>query len=249
MANGGSATESASRVHWRIQLTGYLMFFGLMAMLALLLVRGYAEFGDPWMLALLAIAAYLAADLLSGIVHFLADNFGSPETPFIGPGFVLPFRQHHDDPMEIVRHGFFEANGNNALVCLLVLVPVVLLVPVTASRAGYFTGAFTLVMLLAVFLTNQVHKWAHMEAPPRPVPWLQRAGVIVSKSHHDRHHRHPHNTHYCITVGVWNPIFERWQIFDRLERLIRRWVPGTDPRRRVEQEMAEVRMVASRSKD
>lgn len=160
MANGGSATESASRAHWRIQLTGYLIFFGLMAMLALLLVRGYAEFGDPWMLALLAIAAYLAADLLSGIVRFLADNFGSPETPFIGPGFVLPFRQHHD-----------------------------------------------------------------------------------------RHHRHPHNAHYCITVGVWNPIFERWQIFDRLERLIRRWVPGTDPRRRVEQEMAEVRMVASRSRD
>lgn len=236
--SSGSA-DSASPAHRRIQVVGYLAFFGLMALLAGLLVRGYAAFGTPWLLVAVAVAAYLTADLLSGIVHFLADNFGSPDAPFIGPAFVMPFRLHHTDPMGIVRHGFFATNGNNALVCLPVLVPVALFAPLTTSRWGYALGVFTFVMLFAVLLTNQVHKWAHMDEAPRGVRWLQGTGLIISKAHHDVHHTRPHNTYYCIAIGAWNPVLERWQVFERLERLIRRWVPGTDPRLRVEQELVQ----------
>lgn len=223
----------------RVQFVGYLVFFGLMVLLAASLVRAYPAFGNPWLVVLMVVAGYAAADLASGIVHFLADNFGSPDTPFIGPGFVLPFRQHHVDPLGITRHGFFAANGNNALVCLPVLIPVVLFTPVTETRGGYLAGVFTFVMLFAVFLTNQTHKWAHMAKVPAPVRWMQHAGLILSTPHHDIHHTRPYNTHYCITVGVWNPLFERFDLFDRLERAIRRWVPGTDPRMRVQQEADE----------
>ncbi len=231
-----------------IQGVGYLLFFGLMAVLALWLVRGYTALGNGWLVVVIAVTGYLAADLASGIVHFLADNFGSPDTPVVGPGFVLPFRQHHDDPTGIVQHGFFATNGNNVLVCLPVLLPVMLLVPITTSPAGYLAGVFTFVMLAAVFLTNQTHKWAHMDIDqvPRPVRWLQRAGLVLSKTHHEVHHQRPYNTYYCITVGVWNPVFDRFRIFDRLERLIRRWVPGTDPRSRVEQDMEQDMATAMR---
>lgn len=239
MLNPDEITQDAPRGLRRVQFVGYIVFFVLMATLAGQLTLSFSELGNSWLVLLVVLAAYLAADLASGIVHFLADNFGAPDTPFLGQGFVLPFRQHHVDPLGITRHGFFAANGNNALVCLPMLVPVVIFVPVTTSTIGYASGVFTFVMLLAVFLTNQTHKWAHMEVVPRPIRWLQDAGIILSKSHHDIHHKSPFNTHYCITVGAWNSLFERLGLFDRLERLIRRSVPSADPRTRVEQDALE----------
>jgi plasmanylethanolamine desaturase len=236
LLNPDEITKDAPPMLRRVQFVGYITFFALMAVLAGQVTRSYSELGNPWLVVLVAIAGYLAADLASGIVHFLADNFGSPDTPFLGQGFVLPFRQHHVDPLGITRHGFFAANGNNALVCLPVLIPVVAFVPVTTSTVGYASGVFTFVMLFAVFLTNQTHKWAHMEVVPRPIRWLQDAGIILSKSHHDIHHKSPFNTHYCITVGAWNSLFERLGLFDRLERLLRRSFPALDPRTRVEQD-------------
>jgi len=239
LLNPDEITKNAPRALRLVQFLGYIAFFVLMAMLAGQAALNFSELGNSWLMLLVALAGYLAADLASGMVHFLADNFGSPETPFLGQAFVLPFRQHHVDPLGITRHGFFAANGNNALVCLPVLIPVAVFVPVTTSTAGYAVGVFTFVMLLAVFLTNQTHKWAHMEVAPRPIRWLQDAGIILSKSHHDIHHKSPFNTHYCITVGAWNSLFERLGLFDRLERLIRRSVPGIDARTRVEQDALE----------
>ena len=42
------------------------------------------DFGDLWLVPILAVLAYLAADFLSGFVHFLADNFGSVDP--LAPG-------------------------------------------------------------------------------------------------------------------------------------------------------------------
>jgi sterol desaturase/sphingolipid hydroxylase (fatty acid hydroxylase superfamily) len=89
---------------------------------------------------------------------------------------------------------------------------------------------------LAVFLTNQFHKWAHMEAPPSLALWLQRRGLILSKDHHYIHHASPYDTYYCITVGVWNPVLDQMRFFERTERLLRRVIPGADSRLRVERE-------------
>ena len=245
MLDPDEVTKDAPRALRVVQFAGYLVFFGLMGWLAISIIRGYSANGTWWVVALSVILGYLVADLLSGIVHFLADNFGSPDTPFVGQGFVLPFRQHHVDPMGITRHGFFIANGNNALVCLPVLVPVAMFVPIGSSAVGYAAGVFAFVMLLAVFLTNQTHKWAHMETVPRPIRWMQNAGLILSKSHHDIHHVRPYNTHYCITVGAWNSLFEKYRVFDHSERLIRRWVPGIENAPRVEQEVdAELLLIA-----
>ncbi len=41
------------------------------------------DFGDLWLAPILAVLAYLAADFLSGFVHFLANNSG--HRPLLGP--------------------------------------------------------------------------------------------------------------------------------------------------------------------
>jgi len=73
-----------------LELVRILAFFVLAFLVGADIYAGMANFGYRWLLPVLAVVAYLAADLLSGFVHFLADTFGSAEMPVIGPNFWNP---------------------------------------------------------------------------------------------------------------------------------------------------------------
>jgi hypothetical protein len=225
-----------SRGHYLLEVFGILSFVLLIVLIGAEVYRGMINFGDLWLVPILAVLAYLVADFLSGFVHFLADSFGSYETPILGPNFVQPFREHHIDPKGIVGNDFVDANGNNSLASLPFMLIVWVIVPLETWYYGYLFGTFFVFMCLAAFLTNQFHKWAHMDTPPAFVGWLQERGVILSREHHDIHHESPYDTYYCITAGFWNPLLDRTRFFERAERLIRRSVPGTDPELRSERE-------------
>ena len=68
-----------------------------------------------WVVPVMPLAAWITADFVTGVVHFLADTFGSPETPCLGPMFVRPFREHHDDPEAIFLQGWlaFDAGADD----------------------------------------------------------------------------------------------------------------------------------------
>jgi len=225
-----------SRGHYLLEIFGILCFALLALLIAVELYGGVLRFGDLWLAPILLVLAYLAADFLSGFVHFLADNFGSYNTPILGPNFIEPFREHHVDPKGIVGNDFVDANGNNSLATLPFMIFVWIVVPLETWYYGYLFGTFFLFLCLAAFLTNQFHKWAHMDEPPALVGWLQARGVILSQEHHDIHHESPYDTYYCITAGFWNPLLDRIRFYERTERLIRRSVPGTDPMLRSERE-------------
>jgi ubiquitin-conjugating enzyme E2 variant len=83
-------------------------------------------------------------------------------------------------------------------------------------------------------LTNQIHKWAHVDGVPAPVRWLQGLGVVLGCQDHARHHAHPYDVRYCITTGWCNRPLEAIGFFRRLERAITRLtgaVPRSDDRR------------------
>ncbi|CAO2209924.1 unnamed protein product [Urochloa humidicola] len=64
--------------------------------------------------------------------------------------------------------------------------------------------------------------WAH-ETPARLPPGvaaLQRAGVLVSRSRHARHHRPPYNTSYSTVSGMWNGVLDRYKVFEAVEKVI-----------------------------
>lgn len=230
------ACPETSRGHYILELLGIVAFFVLALLIGVDIYSGMANFGYVWLLSLIVLLAYLAADFISGFVHFLADNFGSPEMPVIGPEFISGFREHHVDPAGIVAHDFIDTNGNNSLVSLPFMLLVWLVVPIETTAGGYLFATFSLLLCLAVFLTNQFHKWAHIADPPAMAAWLQRRGVILSREHHNIHHASPYDTYYCITVGFWNPLLDQTRFFERTERLLRSVLPGTDPRLRVERE-------------
>ena len=158
----------------------------------------------PLMIAALAVGL-LAADLFSGIVHFLFDQYGSPQTPVIGRKFVAPFRDHHADPLAMTHGDFIGINSDNLLICLPVMGLTLALADVDAHP---YTGLFVLALVAGAAMTNQIHKWAHMPAVPKSVQFAQRHGLILGVDHHDCHHRAPYDRHYCITFGRLDAVLD-----------------------------------------
>jgi plasmanylethanolamine desaturase len=151
----------------------------------------------------LVVCAYVCADFLSGLVHLLFDTVGSPDTPVIGPKFIKPFRDHHDDPFAMTRGDFVAVNADNFFVCLPVLTPAVVLLDV---RDHPYIASFLLALMVPVLMTNQIHKWTHVPQAPRLVRVLQARGIVLSNDHHDVHHAEPRNRNYCITWGAMDRV-------------------------------------------
>lgn len=180
-----------------------------------------------WYLPLVLVAAWVLSDLASGVVHWIADSWGSQQTPVVGPRFLRPFRVHHVDPEDILRRGFVGLNGDVAIITLPILLAV-FAIPLTGGFGS--VAALFIVSLSAVGLpTNQVHQWAHMPNPPRFIAWLQNRGFILSREEHVRHHTSPYAMNYCITNGWCNRALTKIDFFPRLESVITR-VTGAVPR-------------------
>jgi plasmanylethanolamine desaturase len=170
-------------------------------------VAGRFSWQIGMLIVLLVVVAYAVADLASGVVHFLLDNFGSPDTPVIGQKFVKPFRDHHTDPMAMTHGDFIAVNADNVFVCLPVLIPVFFLLDVGKHP---FVGVFLVALVSGVIMTNQLHKWAHMPTVPRLVAAAQRSGVVLSKEHHSLHHSGGYDSNYCITWGHLDVLLNRF---------------------------------------
>ena len=180
-----------------------------------------------WWLPLAVAGAALAADFVSGLVHWFADTWGSESMPLLGRRFVRPFRVHHVNPDDLLRRSFVDCNGDVAMLTIPVLACAAS-IPLATDWQGL--GAVFLVTFCAATLpTNQIHQWAHMTEPPRWVARLQRWGVILSCQEHLGHHTAPFATNYCIASGWCNRALAAIDFFPRLERLVSR-TTGLRPR-------------------
>lgn len=171
------------------------------------------------LLTLLAsgVVGWLLADLLSGLVHWAGDTLGSERTPVLGPSFIAPFREHHDDPQAMVAHGTVELVGSTALLALPSLVPVTHLVAFEGRGALRLAlGGVLLATLLGVVVTNLVHRWAHMDRPPAVAALLQRTGLILTPARHERHHTAPFDGWFCISSGLLDGLLMRIGLWERL---------------------------------
>jgi ubiquitin-conjugating enzyme E2 variant len=212
----GSLREGYSRAVRRFEIASILAYVLAMGALACRFAPRLST--NPWLALIAFMLGYLAADFVSGFVHWAADTWGTPEWPLIGKALIRPFREHHVDQKEITRHDFIETNGNNCFISLFAVVGACFVGP--ESPTGLFTGVFVFSLCAWVLGTNQFHKWAHLDAPPPFVAWLQRINVVLPPDHHRIHHSAPFAKYYCITVGWLNEPLYRLRFFKVMERLV-----------------------------
>ncbi len=179
----------------------------------------YIRAGVGLAMLLGAVTGYLLADLIAGMVHWIADRFFDPKTPLLGPMLIAPFREHHTDALGITRHDFFEVSGNNALITI-PLVGLIFLLPEPATFSMFFLIAHLFSLSLALVATNQFHRWAHTPSPPPFAKRLHAWGLILTPRAHAQHHRRGHDRAYCVTSGWLNPLLDRARIFERIEQLV-----------------------------
>lgn len=202
--------------------TTYL--FPLLAALALYLsAQSLVQNAWSWAILPLFFVGLLGSDLTSGFFHWFFDNYGSPQTPLFGQTIEL-FRVHHDLPKDICNSNFVFTVGH---VCLYAapmyaaaiaghyLLQTTVLAPFYAMAMLIFS-----VGLLFLVLTNQFHKWAHLDERPQWLQFLQQKRLILEPNHHETHHTAPFDSYYCITTGWLNPLLSKIQFFKRLERLL-----------------------------
>lgn len=209
------------RGHRALEITSIILLFAALIAIGARTVEAVSveEPVNRWPLGISLVGGFLLADFLSGVAHWAGDTVGDERTPLIGRNFVTPFRMHHVDPKDITRHDFIETNGNSSIASLPALGFLLLVMPRQANLFHYLCLMLA-VAALFVFCTNQFHKWAHADAPPQWVRWLQRSGVILSPQHHAIHHAAPHDKYYCITVGWMNPLLTRIGFFRGCEAVV-----------------------------
>lgn len=229
--------EKPTRFHW-LHVVSTLTFLAfaivLFADFATLLQNAVGS--TPLVIALMVtpIIGYILADFASGFVHFMGDTFGNARTPIIGKAFIFPFREHHVDPKAMTRHHFFVTNGNNCLVSL----PVMALMhwPLFGWALGrpWLALVFStlLFLVMSVFFTNQIHKWAHEDNPNAIARWLQKHGVILAPTRHKLHHTPPFRSDYCITTGWLNPLLRKTHFFPLAKKILSKvpFMPKADER-------------------
>jgi ubiquitin-conjugating enzyme E2 variant len=154
----------------------------------------------------------------------MGDTWGSTEMPILGKALVRPFREHHVDQKAITRHDYIETNGNN---CLISIPTALICVLTPLDVSGFESLAVFMVvslgsMIFWVMMTNQFHKWAHLEEDEIPA-WLkvlQRMHMVLPPAHHQIHHAAPFDTYYSITTGWLNWPLAKIGFYRHAERLV-----------------------------
>ena len=227
---GLGAAGGAGPIHGLLELSATMLFPFLFVSALLLSYRGLSEAGWEWLAPLGAVAGLVCGDFVTGLVHWAADTYGGERTPVIGRSLVKPFRAHHARPQEICEHGIVETVGNTCILAAPLLALFVFVLTRGETSAATAFALFAAVVTVGVTVaTNQFHKWAHLQRPPRPVRLLQRARLILTPEHHRTHHTAPFESSYAITNGWVNPLLNRVRFFRRLEGALRAF--GIEPSR------------------
>ena len=160
---------------------------------------------------LLRIAAtVLAADFVTGFIHWLEDAYVREDTPLIGRHVARPNIVHHHYPRYMTRHSWWQSSAD------------LLAVSAVLVLAAWLLGALCWEVWLFAILTanaNEFHKWEHRSRKEngRIISFFQDVRLLQNAKHHARHHTDPKNSHYCTITNVLNPMLDGARLWDGFE--------------------------------
>ena len=162
------------------------------------------------------VTTVLAADFVSGFVHWAEDAYARRDTPVIGKLIANANIEHHKKPRAFIERNWFESSWD--------LLAVGTLVIAAAWAMHALTWQVWLFVLIAIN-ANQIHKWAHRN--PREngvlVTFLQKIRLLQTQRHHAHHHSGQKDSHYCSVTNVLNPVLDTlhvWKTFERINEMV-----------------------------
>jgi hypothetical protein len=169
-----------------------------------------------------AVAAYLGADLASGIFHHAVDNYAKPGNSALGH-MASEFQAHH-----------YFANSMDHVTAVGTTDPMVKLVaPILAATAVFDPHFAVATGSLAFFggalLGQASHRYTHQAQPPAFVQTLRKFGIAQEKDDHLEHHHAPWASNYCILNGAMNGLLDRTDFWRKWERGVHA-VTGLEPK-------------------
>lgn len=153
---------------------------------------------------------WIIADFLSGIIHWIEDEFITSSTPLIGKSIGAANELHHQEPTEFLSSTFVERNWTTWAA----VIPIALIWLFIAGPSWVLLGAF-----VGGSLANETHAWTHRTERPPLIRALQASGIFQSAPAHSRHHRGSMNSDYCTLTGWLNPWLELIGFWQRLSSL------------------------------
>lgn len=169
--------------------------------------------------------AYLLADFIVGIYHWIKDSYFTPFTPIIGKTFIWYSRLHHIRPKYVTEFTDWQLFSSSAIWTFLWMGPLFLLIGPTL---------FLTILFLMISLNDVIHKYAHLHDHERPalITWMQQIYLIQSQDEHHLHHISPHDVNYCPITPYVNVVLERLDFWRKIENLVEKFT-GVKPRSRV----------------
>jgi hypothetical protein len=168
------------------------------------------------------IFAYLFADFIIGVYHWIKDTYFSHFTPVIGYKFIWFSRLHHIKPRYITEIPNHQIMLDSAIWTALWIGPMVWI-------SGF--KVFWVMLYLMISLNDIIHKYAHVLDHERPliVTRMQCIGLIQTHEEHHMHHVAPYIQHYCPITPYVNGPLERINFWRNLENIIEK-LTGVPPR-------------------
>lgn len=160
------------------------------------------------LILLMCVQAWMIADLLSGIFHWLEDRYGNPDWPIIGKYVVQPNLLHHTRPAALCEGGYWNRNNTTIITSAI-------------GAACFYWSPMMLIAFAILSQANEVHSWAHQKCNG-VIRALQKIGVLQSPRHHSIHHRRPFDRYYCVMTNYLNPVLNLVGFWLLLESIV--WV-------------------------
>ena len=156
------------------------------------------------------VSAWLAADFITGFVHWWEDRYAKPGWPILGPLVAEPNELHHADQTAFLRGSYWFRNSTS-------------LIPSAGFALTFIALGQWWWLLVTAFASqaNEIHCWAHSGNHGRLVKALQETGIIQNPRHHSRHHTRPFDSHFCVMTCWLNPVLDALGFWRGLEWVIR----------------------------
>ena len=156
----------------------------------------------------------LAADLMTGIVHWWDDAYGNPNWKILGESVIIPNLKHHKSPRAFIKGNYWTRINTSlglgaVLICLCWIFSIL--------------NIYTVLAILIAAHGNEIHRFAHQTRKENGplVTGLQDIGIFQSRKHHGLHHESPYIRNYCVVTNYVNPVLEVIRFWVAMETIIR----------------------------